>query len=627
MRDDARKGEEIVLPILQHTLDLLWRKRRGRWLTWEAYKEVGGVAGALRYHADQVIAGLAPDEEDMARRLFLRLIWLEGSGTFAGRRTDKPRLVEQFSDSAVAERLLQRLADQRLIVLRADGEEATAELIHDTLPLHWSRLRDWIQEDREFLLWRQRLRASLAGWERTGQDIGSLLRGALLLEAERWLEKRRDDLNADERHFVQESVALRVTEQASRRRKQLAVGAALVVTLIALVNVLLLLLQSPPSAWMTTEVSRLSTTRAALVKDQDGRESIRVITGAYEVISPDVGGVSHQVALELDLRGKITGCIGYINDEGILEPEPGECERYGGFGTLADEWNVFERLSKKSEEPVSLEPSFILQLFQNSVIGNELDDEALLGALPDYVQTIKRWLQDFYREYRMIRPRLFQYGDRHLLAFADLESRGNEFLTLTLPLRSDDQGENWQAGKSAPFTTWGLAGLTRGSADLQVFYAASIDHRGDSLSTGFAGGIFQSLDGGLSWTRMKLPEEWADWISFSDVLALPDEPRTIAVALDPKATRNYGGSDVQPRGVPGVLITRDGGKEWELLEAGLGIPLQSQIKLVGITASNDVIALVLWTRRNSSLPDDGRPIIWRRLTLRERLQAKYGVQF
>src|SRR6185369_14542568 len=41
VRDDARQHGEVVLPLLQHALDLLWRKRRGRWITWEAYDEIG----------------------------------------------------------------------------------------------------------------------------------------------------------------------------------------------------------------------------------------------------------------------------------------------------------------------------------------------------------------------------------------------------------------------------------------------------------------------------------------------------------------------------------------------------------------------------------------------------------
>ena len=229
IRTDAQVREEVALPLLQHTLDLVWRKRRGRWLTWDAYKEIGGISGALRYHADRVIEGLGPDERELARRLLLRLIWLEeGAGVLAGRRVEKPGLVQQFHDPAAAERLLQRLADERLVALRAEGEQATAELVHDSLPLHWDRLQQWVQGDREFLLWRQRLRSALAEWDRTSHDVGVLLRGALLAEAERWLAERRDDLTAAEQRFIEKSVTQREQEQAAldRRRRRVTYTAA-----------------------------------------------------------------------------------------------------------------------------------------------------------------------------------------------------------------------------------------------------------------------------------------------------------------------------------------------------------------------------------------------------------------
>ena len=191
VRADTLVRGEVALPLLQHTLDLLWRKRRGRWLTWDAYREVEGVAGALRYHADRVMEGLSPEEREIARRILLRLIWLEeDQGTMAGRRMEKAALVEQFSDPITAERVLQGLADERLVVLRGEEVQATAELAHDTLPLHWEQLRGWVREDQKFLLWRQRLGADLADWERLGRDEGTLLRGLPLVEAGGWLAER-----------------------------------------------------------------------------------------------------------------------------------------------------------------------------------------------------------------------------------------------------------------------------------------------------------------------------------------------------------------------------------------------------------------------------------------------------
>jgi WD40 repeat protein len=216
---DAYVRGEVSLPLLQHALDLLWRKRRGRWLTWDAYSEMGGVAGALRYHADRVIDGLRPIERDTARRILIRLIWLdEITGTMAGRRTAKETLINQSVPSAQDERVLQRLADERLVVLRGQGNQATVELIHDTLPLNWEQLHSWVQEDRDALLWQQRLRADFAEWVHTGRDEGGLLRGVALNEAERWLAARRPDLNLEEQRFIEQSLDLRQREHAARER-------------------------------------------------------------------------------------------------------------------------------------------------------------------------------------------------------------------------------------------------------------------------------------------------------------------------------------------------------------------------------------------------------------------------
>jgi hypothetical protein len=53
------------------------------------------------------------------------------------------------------------------------------ELIHDTLPLNWVLLRSWVQEDRDFLIWRQRLHVDVAEWERTGRSVSTTLRHRL----------------------------------------------------------------------------------------------------------------------------------------------------------------------------------------------------------------------------------------------------------------------------------------------------------------------------------------------------------------------------------------------------------------------------------------------------------------
>jgi WD40 repeat protein len=235
VRTDAEVQGELVLPLLEHTLDLLWRKRTGRWMTWDAYREIHGVSGALRYHADRVIEALQPEEQVVAQRLLLRLVWLdETTGTIAGRRVRKDELFESSSpDPQRVEFVLQRLADERLIVLRGETTFATAELIHDSLPLRWERLRQWMHADQEFLLWRQRLRAALDNWVHAHRDAGALLRGNPVSEAESWLEQRADEFNPDEREYVRESVALKKRDLAGRERVRRRVVLGLTAGLIA----------------------------------------------------------------------------------------------------------------------------------------------------------------------------------------------------------------------------------------------------------------------------------------------------------------------------------------------------------------------------------------------------------
>ena len=116
--------------------------------------------------------------------------------------------------------------------------QATVEMVHDVLIRHWERLRRWLEEDRDFLRWRQRLQAALIEWERSGHDAGALLRGAPLAEASRWLAERPEDLTLAERGFIQKSVALQERERTlwERRRRRLmwaSIGVAGVLLLLA----------------------------------------------------------------------------------------------------------------------------------------------------------------------------------------------------------------------------------------------------------------------------------------------------------------------------------------------------------------------------------------------------------
>jgi hypothetical protein len=64
-----------ALPLLQFTLDQLFQHRNGCQLTLFAYRELGGVKGALKKQAEKTYTALPSEEHrKLARALFMRLI-------------------------------------------------------------------------------------------------------------------------------------------------------------------------------------------------------------------------------------------------------------------------------------------------------------------------------------------------------------------------------------------------------------------------------------------------------------------------------------------------------------------------------------------------------------------------
>jgi WD40 repeat protein len=203
------------LPLLEFALTMLWEHEPAWQLSHEAYEAIGRVEGALTRYADQVYDQLAPGEQAAAQRIFTQLV-RPGEGTEDTRRVTRRA---ELGDADWG--MVRRLADARLVVTSRDaaGHE-TVELAHEALINGWGRLRDWMQQDRTFRSWQERLRVALAGWETGGHDEGTLLRGAPLAEAEGWLARRTSSLSPAELSFVKASVALREQQELERERQR-----------------------------------------------------------------------------------------------------------------------------------------------------------------------------------------------------------------------------------------------------------------------------------------------------------------------------------------------------------------------------------------------------------------------
>jgi hypothetical protein len=186
------------LPRLEFALTGLWSKKEGRNLTNAAYNEIGGATGALAQRAEAEFSRFAPEEQTAARRLLSRLVRV--ARPEEGAEDTRQRIELQATDP-LSEKVAQALAraDVRLLVMgRPEGagqtKGQTVEVAHEALIRNWNRLRGWLNEDREFLLWRQRLQVQVKEWQDHEEGTDYVLRGAPLSEAECWLERRQQDL-------------------------------------------------------------------------------------------------------------------------------------------------------------------------------------------------------------------------------------------------------------------------------------------------------------------------------------------------------------------------------------------------------------------------------------------------
>jgi WD40 repeat protein len=230
---DDVKSRPGALPLLEHALLELWERRRGRRLTLEAYRETGGVEGAIAKRADTIFETLDGERQAIVRRVMLRLTQ-PGEGTEdTRRRATLGELVTQPDEEEKVRGVIGALTDARLLTTGGDLEDGTevVEISHEALIRGWPRLRGWIEEDRQgFRIHRQLTEAALE-WQRSGRDEGLLFRGSRLAQATEWRERNIADLNKLEKEFLDASVELQMRERLAAQRRTRWVVTGLVIAL------------------------------------------------------------------------------------------------------------------------------------------------------------------------------------------------------------------------------------------------------------------------------------------------------------------------------------------------------------------------------------------------------------
>ncbi|WP_199245263.1 caspase family protein [[Phormidium] sp. ETS-05] len=232
---DEVKDAPGSLPLLQYTLTELWKQREVDCLRLSKYKALGGVKGALEKRANEVYDSLSPDEQKVAKRIFLELTHL-GEGTEDTRRqVFLEDLVTGKQSPALVKEVIKKLADEKLVVTQkvkafGDAQVAVVDVAHEALIRHWSLLRGWLNYNREAIRRQREIEEAARDWRGAGKRTDYLLQGLRLNDAEGYLLRYADTVPLS--NIAEEFVKKSIKERQKKRLIQIVGGSTIVIILM-----------------------------------------------------------------------------------------------------------------------------------------------------------------------------------------------------------------------------------------------------------------------------------------------------------------------------------------------------------------------------------------------------------
>ncbi len=218
------KGASAPYPLMQFCLSILWSARdsRKRILPAAAFLQMGGVAGALASHADQIISTQSQSAQQVARAIFQRLVTSEGTRAIV----DLDELHSSSPDKGEVDRVLSAFVDARLLVVHQDTR--TVEIVHEALVQQWPTLRRWMDEGREDVALIEQVRLAAKQWDTQGRAAGLLWRGQSAKDAVKYQARFGAGLALKERQFLDAVIKF---DKRAGRRKSVVITAVMIVLL------------------------------------------------------------------------------------------------------------------------------------------------------------------------------------------------------------------------------------------------------------------------------------------------------------------------------------------------------------------------------------------------------------
>lgn len=241
------EGEPGAMPLLQHALRELWKRRHGQWLLCDEYEKIGGkdvsgLKGAIAKTADDFYDGkhngekLSPEDKEQVKNIFMCLTQVDKNAVQGEPRRDTRRRVakeeilklNKENPNRILE-LVTLMADKRLVITSQNKEtkQIEVEVAHEALIRYWPRLQKWLEKNRDDLMLRDKIREYAEDWEKHGKKDEFLNLGGEQLEKAEELSKNESiSLGNLESEYIQACREWHDSQEREKLEKDLDVYTA-----------------------------------------------------------------------------------------------------------------------------------------------------------------------------------------------------------------------------------------------------------------------------------------------------------------------------------------------------------------------------------------------------------------
>jgi formylglycine-generating enzyme required for sulfatase activity len=215
-----------ALPLMAYALDELYNARRDKdsKLTWDAYKSIGGVQGAIGTRAESVFGELDTLEQAAFHDVFRHLVQVDERGVVTRQQAKLKKVVV----NAAADKLVSSLTEARLLVRTVDeSNDPIVEVSHEALFLNWPRLASWINSLRDDLRLLYQIRVAAHEWVERGRSDAYYWPNERLQLVDQLINRLNPELTPLEQEFIrpeQERLYAELSYIATSHERRLAIG-------------------------------------------------------------------------------------------------------------------------------------------------------------------------------------------------------------------------------------------------------------------------------------------------------------------------------------------------------------------------------------------------------------------